>query len=146
MTIGESLRSELLADATIAAAVGVRIYPVIAVAVDKDGPFPDQIVFRQMNEEIDEALGPGESKVLLRSTFEIVSTCDLRTEAASNAYDRAQSISDAVLDALHGFAGTLGGIGGIDVQFIRQVDRSDDFDFEVGLIVKVQTFEITWRV
>ena len=147
MTIGESIRTHALADASIAAAIGARLYPV-AEAPDppKDGPMPDTVVYSQESEEIEQFVSGDD--LWAKSLYQFLIICDPRQQAGvtTSAYARAQSISDLLLARFHGYSGIMGGVGGIDVQQVFQTDRADSLEFEVGFVMKRQQFEITWRI
>lgn len=147
MTIGESIRTHALADAGIAAAIGTRMYPV-AESPDppKDGPMPDTVVYSQESEEIEQFISGDD--LWAKTLYQFLIICDPRQQVGvtTSAYARAQSISDLLLARFHGYRGTMGGAGGIDVQQVFQTDRADSLEFEVGFVMKRQQFEITWRI
>lgn len=145
MTIGEAIRTHALSDASIDAAIGARFYPVAeAPAAEVDEAQPDTVLYSLLNEEIDQFISA--DALWARSLYGFTVVCDPRTESATGAYDRCQTITDLLLVRFHAYRGVMGGGGGVTVREVRQVDRSDDFDFETGLVIKRQQFEIKWRV
>lgn len=147
MTLGAAIRTRLIADAAIAAAVSDRIFPVQGLPVDKDTVVPDHIVYSQESEATMDAISGGGS-LAVQSVYSFESVCDPRLASATSPYDRCDAISLLIQDSLHGYnetAGLMGGVGGVQVMSVEQIDRQDTIDILTGLFVKSQTFKFTWR-
>lgn len=101
MVIEEALAAHILADADITALIGDRIYPNVA---PQDAELPLLVYQRISSPRVRSQSGPSG---LAHPRFQI------RAKAAS--YSEARDLAGKVRVSLDGFAGTMGGGGGVSV-------------------------------
>lgn len=134
MTLLTAIYGHLAANAGVFALTGTRIYPMQAPQIDADADILPTLVFslEGRRDEVDVAA----SRVISRTVWTVACL------AASP--DGAHALNDAVISALANYRGTLGGAGGVAVQYISLSDSSDFVDdLTLGFYIVTSTFEIT---
>lgn len=130
MTIGASIRARLLADTDTAALVAARMYPVRAP--QGDPPMLDRIVYKMTGWSRNEDISDIQSGL---------NQTDWELRCESEDYDRAHSLTLAVITSLDKFRGTMG--GGVNVQSCIFSDAADDDDPALGIFSVVVRFSIS---
>lgn len=134
MTFAAALRAHLIANSTLAALVGTRIFPVIVPAPGEGQAWAgDALSYSLLAAAPSEGMNASREA---RREWEIA--------AVSSDYDRAHQIAAAVEAALDFFSGIMGGTGGVRVLSCRRESMSDASDFELGLYAVVQTYEVRY--
>lgn len=130
MSVETELRTVLLADAAVAAAVGTRVYPWLRI---EDTTLP-AVVYTMRRSEAEQALA--EQATLAKST--------IRYECVATTLAAARDIAEKVRQAIAGTTGTLGGVGRLAVRFISLEDQFiDPFDGSGdGLFSSTAEFEV----
>ncbi len=109
MTIGTAIVKHLVANSGVAALVGEQIYPELIPA---EASLP-AISISEVGSLEYQCLEGGAG--LFNTTMQI--------NCWSEVVDTARSVRKAAIAALDGFAGTMGGTGGITVQYVRVIGR-----------------------
>jgi hypothetical protein len=110
MNISKAIRAILLADSSVAALIGVNIFPRV---VPDDASVPAIAYFRESHERVRSLSGE-------RSTAD----ANYDVECWGTTYDEAEALGDAAHAALADYAGT---ISGVTFQHIRIIDEDDAF-------------------
>ncbi len=132
MIIQQALTSFLLADAPIAAFVGTRVH---WVRLPQKPTYPCVLL-----EAISSpAIGDMEGETKLRR---------MRVQATvyGPLYTEATAVLKAIRDAIHGFSGLMGGVGGVDVESIdlESGDQErDGVDDDLDVMTKQLDF-VVW--
>lgn len=118
MVIEEALSAHLLADANVSALAGTRGYPLL---IPQDGDLPAWAFQKISGARLYSHDGPSG---IAWPRFQI--TC----QAAS--YSAAKALVNAIRGSLEGYAGTMGGAGGVPVRGIFVDGEVDGYGFDTG--------------
>jgi hypothetical protein len=134
MTLLTAIYAHLAANAGVAALASTRIYPMQAPQIDANADISPSIVFSLDGRRDEVAVNA--SRVISRTTWTFA--CLAATP------DAAHGLNDAVIACLANHRGTLGGSGGVAVQYVELLDSSDFVDdLTLGFYIVTSTFEFT---
>lgn len=120
MEIYEGIRIHLANDPTIGSMVGNKIRPLRA---DPDDQAPYVVYQRIVTTEEHSHSG---ATGIQRPRFQIA--------CIGSNYVQARQLASAVRSRINGFAGQMGGIGGIQVGFAKVDNEVEDFEFDTDLV------------
>lgn len=114
MTIQEALRTELATSAGVTALVSTRIYPIIP---PRTTPYP--AITYQLISDPQWYINGGNNNLY---------SPRIQINCYAQDYTSCVTLAAAVRTELENFTGTLGGDGGVAVQWIYYNDEGDNFD------------------
>lgn len=130
MSVETELRTVLLANGTLAAAVGTRVYPSMRI---EDTSLP-AVVYSMRRSDAEQALAA--QTTLAKSV--------LRYECVATTLATARDVAEKVRQAIAGRTGTLGDVGRLAVRYIATEDAFiEPFDGSGdGLFSSTAEFEV----
>lgn len=135
MTLGAAIRAQLTADAGVAALAGDRIQRLKLPQLNKGDRLEPSIAFglagRADEDEID-------GVAVKKPRWDIFCIAESPDEADA----LAEAVEACLMPGDAPFIGTLGGVGGVDVQHVGLMDAFDAPDPEVGWHIVQMQFEI----
>ncbi len=141
MTLEYALLSQLKATTAITAIAADRIYAVKMPQPELNAALQPSVVFTQSGRSSE--LMMGGTPTLPSKQYEII--------CASENYDSAHELADAVAAAIEGWNenrdGLFGGVTGVDVQCIELIDQFDltDDQFDLGFFMVQTTVSVSYR-
>jgi hypothetical protein len=134
MTLAAAIYAHLAADAGVAALASTRIYP-LGLPESELSTFADSITYLLL--ATDHLYSQSGTSLMRKQRWEI--------SGASESYDGAHALKDAVIAALNMYRGVMGGVGGVSVRHCILIDERDsvlDDHLERGIYVASAEFEI----
>ena len=116
MIIQAALYAYLSTESGVAAIASTRGYPVF-IPLDADLPAWSYQVF--------EYPAP-----LAHDTTEGLETCRVQITCTATTYLVAVNLARAIRAALHGYTGTMGGVGGVTIHYLHCDTLMDGYNFE----------------
>lgn len=129
MLIEQAIFNHLSTDAGVAALVGTRVYPVML----PQGATLPAVTYMRVSSTRMRTFGAPRMGRVARFQFTVWATTYLSRGA----------IVAALIDALEGYSGTLGGVGGVDVLAIQQEGQLDDYEPTAKVFQSACDFFIT---
>lgn len=130
MRIDEALFAHLSGNAGVSALVSTRIYPVVL----PQGATLPAVTFMEVSAPKIRTMG---GRLGGSPRFQI--TCWATTPSG------ARGVSDAILDALDHYSGTMGGGGGVNVLSSFEDNAQDDYDPEFKKFKRILDYIITYQ-
>ena len=134
MTLAAAIYEHLKADAGVAALAGTSIYQ-IGLPESEVSTFADSITYLWLS--LDHVYSQSGASLMFKERWEI--------SGASESYDGAHALKDAIIAALNMYRGTMGGVGGVPVKHCILIDGRDSVledHLERGIYVASAEFEI----
>lgn len=128
MLIEEAIRSQLLADAAVAALVTDRVYPKKL----PQGPTFPAVVYHRV----------GTGRAMSQAGVDGLAEARFQFDCHARTYAQARELAEKLRLALVDFQGSMGGVGGVQVDGVFHDSELDDYDddFQVYTYITDLTF------